>query len=65
MHQIQTKGHCSSGKRRFETEKDALIAAREGMLFRNTPKLDVYMCLYCFGYHLTSSQREKRNKRSK
>jgi hypothetical protein len=63
MHKINIKGHCSSGKRRFETEKDALLAARDGMLFRNTPKLDVYLCMYCLGFHLTSSQREKKKKR--
>lgn len=63
MHNIKTTGRCSSGKNRYETEKDALLAAREGMLFRDTPKLDVYMCIYCMGYHLTSSLKEKRKKR--
>lgn len=58
---------CVTGKRRYETQEEAKYAARESMLFRNSPLLNVYSCLYCnFGWHLTSTQKvAKKQKRKK
>jgi hypothetical protein len=54
---------CPSSKRRFETEDDAKYAARESMLFRDSPELATYFCLICLGFHLTSSIKDKKTKR--
>lgn len=59
------KDYCSSGKKCYKTEQQALVAAREGMLFRNVPKLDVYFCLQCYNYHLTSSIKDKSKRKRK
>lgn len=56
---------CPSSKNRYDTEDDALWAARDGMLFRDTPKLEVYWCILCGGFHLTSRISDKKTKRKK
>jgi hypothetical protein len=65
---MQNLKGCPSSKNKYDDEADALKAARESMLFRNSPELDVYKCLLCDGYHLTSSIKElkvKKNSRRK
>jgi hypothetical protein len=54
---------CSSGKVRHKTEEAARHAARQSMLFRDAPQLEVYYCLYCYGWHLTSRIDKRKNKR--
>lgn len=57
---------CPSSKKRYDTEDDALWAARDGMLFRGTPKLEVYWCILCdlgiLAGLVIKKPNEKRNK---
>lgn len=55
---------CPSSKRRFKNEVEAQRAARDGMLLRGVPQLDTYFCTTCYGYHLTSSLRKTKKKKS-
>ncbi len=53
-----------TGKRQYETEEDAHWGIREQYLMRDDiPQLNVYFCLQCQTYHLTSRVKEERKKR--
>lgn len=43
-------------KRRFPTEKQAQYAADTGMLTDTNVELDIYECVHCGGWHLTSKK---------
>lgn len=62
---LKERTGCPSSKKRYSTEEDAKYAARENMLFRDSPPLDTYFCLLCMGFHLTSQIREDKKKRRK
>ena len=51
---------CISGKNSYETEYDAKKAAELGMFLSNEKRLNlnVYRCIDCYQYHLTSSKRK-------
>lgn len=55
---------CPSSKKRYDNEAEAQYAARDNMLFRDTPPLATYFCLTCLGHHLTSSIRETKIKKN-
>lgn len=53
---------CSSGKNSYETQREAERAADLGMYLSKEKnlKLKTYLCLQCYQYHLTSSQKRKK-----
>jgi hypothetical protein len=53
---------CPCSKIRHEQEEDAKRAARDGML-AGAPPLNVYGCLLCDGWHLTSAPERKAPKK--
>ena len=61
---LSAKGGCPSSKVRHENEEQAKWAARQGML-DGAPTLNVYWCILCTGWHLTSSLGRPAAKRKK
>lgn len=59
----EAKLACPSAKARHASEEDAKWAARIAML-DGAPDLNVYWCLFCSGWHLTSKA-PRTNKRGK
>lgn len=53
---------CLSGKNSYHTQREAESAAELGMHLSKEKNLtlSVYKCMYCYQYHLTSSNRGKK-----
>lgn len=56
----KTRGKCATGKLRFQSRLEAMIAlvdtGKEGASSRRSEKR-FYRCPQCFGWHLTSQQK--------
>jgi len=61
---METKKTCPSSKTRYEDDDSAKYAARDSMLFRNSPELATYWCILCGGFHLTSTVTETKIKKN-
>ena len=54
---------CLSGKNTYESEKKAQKAANFGTQVRSVNYLKPYFCMMCYQYHLTSSDRKKKQRK--
>jgi hypothetical protein len=52
-----------TGKRKYETEGEALSTAAHQMATADAPRLKTYHCQWCDSWHLTKATDENRKKR--
>jgi hypothetical protein len=59
---IPVKPRSCGGKNRYATKREAELVAREQEMrdLRQELRIEVYRCVYCGGWHLTSREKQTR-----